>query len=107
MIRKLLARFGFVHVSELSTEREQPIELNMDLAEIEPVEALKLNPSEKYSALWVKVKAYYAWRLHTLRLKNDSLGLSHEETLRLRGQIKEVKQLLALDQPNPGEGTDD
>jgi hypothetical protein len=59
---------------------------------------LKLTYEERHSALWVKLAEHLEARLDLLRAKNDN-PIPAEETSRLRGQIREVKSLLALGQP--------
>jgi hypothetical protein len=62
--------------------------------------------SDRHSATWKRLEAHYQGRLDMLRRRNDG-QLNHEQTERLRGQIFEVKQFLALgDDPAPLE-TDD
>ncbi len=53
-------------------------------------------PADYLSPTWAKIRVHYRARLHVLREKNDG-RLSYEETERLRGQIQEVKELLAFD----------
>jgi len=61
---------------------------------------LKLTISEKNSPLWAKIKEHYDEELTKLRQKNDGdiIKLSAIETAELRGQIRQVKMLLALEQ---------
>jgi len=54
-----------------------------------------LTPGDRLSPAWIKLQQYYAERLETLRSKNDN-ALTADETARLRGQIAEVKALLAF-----------
>jgi hypothetical protein len=60
-----------------------------------------LDPIERQSAVWLKLKKQLEARLAMLRMKNDS-DLSPHRTARLRGRIEEVKALLSLgtDKPN-------
>jgi len=56
----------------------------------------QLTENEMSSALWLRMKAHYEKRLHSLRSANDD-PTSEEETARRRGRIHEVKLLLSLD----------
>ena len=58
---------------------------------------MEMTFEERNSALWVKLKEHLTARLDLLRRKNDS-PLSPEETSSLRGAIREVKTMLALEQ---------
>ena len=55
--------------------------------------------SDFTSPTWLRLKEHYEARLAALRIKNDG-RLSLEDTARARGQIFEVKQILALPNPN-------
>lgn len=57
-----------------------------------------LSDLERKSAVWLKVKAYYEKRLATQRSKNDG-DLPAEITAKTRGRIAEIKELLALGEP--------
>jgi hypothetical protein len=60
---------------------------------------MELTPYDKESVTWLKLKAEYTARLHTLRMQNDS-KMSEEDRNLLLGQILEVKALLKLgDEP--------
>lgn len=59
---------------------------------------LRISEIEARTPLWQAVRAHYEDKLARLRAKNDTRQ-SPEETAWLRGQIAEVKALLALDQP--------
>lgn len=62
--------------------------------------------SDRHSSTWKRLEAHYQGRLAMLRRKNDG-QLTGEQTERLRGQIAEIKQFLALGElPAPPE-TDD
>lgn len=50
--------------------------------------------------LWLKLKAQYEERLSMLRRANDE-DIDEIRTTRLRGQIAEVKRLLALGEEKP------
>ena len=66
-----------------------------------------LNEAEAQSPLWRKVKAHLEARLAMLREMNDSPKRNAEATALLRGAIKEVKNLAALDKPAPQTEADD
>lgn len=67
---------------------------------------MKLDALDKRSALWQKLDAHWRTRLGILRRKNDGF-LSHEETIRLRGEISQLKAFLALcGEPGDGAPTD-
>lgn len=59
-------------------------------------EDLELSPDDLYSTTWLKISAHYTARLARLRKKNDQ-QLTPEQTAKLRGEIAEVRNLLALD----------
>lgn len=59
---------------------------------------LELNDRDLQSELWLKLLPYLAARLALLRRKNDT-NLTIEQTAALRGQIAEVKNLLAAGIP--------
>lgn len=64
------------------------------------MEQIKLTELERTSAVWQRLKKYYDARLARLRAKNDG-DLTHEQTLKLRGQIAEVKGLLSVATDSP------
>lgn len=66
---------------------------------------MEMTYEERNSALWVKLKEHLEARLDLLRRKNDN-PLSIEETSSLRGAIREVKMLLALEQSKTAVDTD-
>jgi hypothetical protein len=59
---------------------------------------MKLNAEQIHSAGWVVVKAHAAERLLTLRARLES-ELSHDDTIKTRASIRELKQLLDLENP--------
>lgn len=61
---------------------------------------------ERGSPQWQKVRKYAEERLELLRRRNDS-DMDERKTARLRGSIRELKNLLALDQPVPETEADD
>jgi hypothetical protein len=59
-----------------------------------------------HSASWVAVAAWAQSRIDTLRVKNET-DLDPLETARVRGQIKALKELLALPEAAArGKGTE-
>ena len=62
--------------------------------------AADLRQSDFQSAAWQKLRALYEARLADLREKNDH-EMSAEATAGLRGQIRECKHFLALEDPAP------
>lgn len=65
----------------------------------EPGKAV-LSHIEAQSAFWQKIKAHLDERLQRLREKNDG-NLDERRTAELRGAIREIKNLAALDKPAP------
>ena len=60
---------------------------------------MELTPYDKESSTWLKLKAHYEGRLHTLRLLNDN-PMSEDDRNHLLGQILAIKTLLKLgDEP--------
>lgn len=55
-----------------------------------------LGSPEFNSDTWAKLTRYLEGHLDALRHENDSLTLSPERTLALRGRILEIKSILAL-----------
>lgn len=60
----------------------------------------ELTDADKLNPLWVRLEKHFQNRLTVLRMQNDG-DLSDVETGRLRGQIKEVKAILALAKDRP------
>jgi hypothetical protein len=61
-----------------------------------------LDQVEAGSQVWKKIKDHLEHELDTLRRKNDDPEMSAEKTALIRGRIKQIKILLALDQAPPG-----
>lgn len=61
---------------------------------------MELTQRDRDSDTWEKLHAYLTERLDELRRKNDN-DMGEIETARLRGQIREVKGLLALGNEKP------
>lgn len=60
----------------------------------------RLTDADKNTPLWLALRAHLERRRDSLRAKNDT-NLSPEETAKVRGQIAEIKALLALENPRP------
>lgn len=58
----------------------------------------KLNVDDLHSRTWSLVKVHVDERLSTLRTRLEG-SLSWEDTLQCRAQIRELKQLLEISQP--------
>lgn len=57
----------------------------------------KLTRTEAESALWrARLKPYLEAELATLREKNDSTGNDIKDTTLIRGEIRQLKRILAL-----------
>ena len=67
---------------------------------------MNIQNHEVTSALWVKLREHYLARLDLYRTKLEG-SLSHEESLVLRGRIKEIRSLLALEQSESDALVDD
>lgn len=65
-----------------------------------------LSEHERTNPVWVKIKKHLEGRLDLLRSMNDKHH-DAETTARLRGRIREVKELAALDNPAPQMEADD
>lgn len=61
---------------------------------------MKLTKHEAEHPIWQKLKVHMSERLDALREQNDSAALSEVETAQIRGRIKEIKQLMMLDEPD-------
>lgn len=63
-----------------------------------------LTDIEKQSSVWKAIEEHLQERLASLRIKIES-DASHEQTMRLRGRIAEVKYILSLaEEEKPIEG---
>lgn len=56
---------------------------------------------DRTSAVWKKLKPFLEARLESLRKMNDSPKRGADVTAYLRGQIAELKVLIALDKETP------
>ncbi len=61
-----------------------------------------LTSFEIQSSAWVKIREELESRLDSCRKKNDAVMLSDLETANLRGEIRCLKNLLALGDQSPG-----
>ena len=59
-----------------------------------------LTTEDLHSATWLKLRAHYTAELAKQRARNDG-KLSVEDTAKLRGRIATIKELLALEHPDP------
>lgn len=59
-----------------------------------------ITPAERRNPLWLALEAHLTDRLATLRSRNDA-DMAADKTAHLRGQIAEVKALLALATDRP------
>jgi len=50
-----------------------------------------------HSFIWRAVKERARTEIDDLRRQNDRKGLSHDETMHLRGRIHQLKELIKLD----------
>ncbi len=72
-----------------------------------PLDPQILDQTDRYSSTWAKLSEHFNERLRVLREKNDNVTLTSEQTIALRGQIKEIKYLLSLgNPPKPAQVTD-
>lgn len=56
---------------------------------------MQISPQDKLSPLWRDLRAHLSTRLETLRAQNDG-DLNPVDTAKKRGQITEIKALLAI-----------
>lgn len=61
-------------------------------------EDFKLSESERHSGCWARLKEHIEEKLAECRRKNDN-NLNIEETMRLRGRIASLKELLETGEP--------
>lgn len=62
---------------------------------------IAFSPAERHSAAWAKIEEYAQNQLNILRKKNDNPDLDPTKTAILRGQIKEIKSILAFGEVEP------
>lgn len=63
---------------------------------------MTLTEQEKQSAVWVKLRDHMNERLESLRCQNDG-DLTPEQTIKLRGRVAQLKELLAIGKPGPAQ----
>jgi len=56
----------------------------------------ELNASDRNSEVWLKLTRHFNDRIQALRERNDSHGLSPEDTIKCRTEIAVLKSLLKL-----------
>jgi hypothetical protein len=61
---------------------------------------MKLTQEEIHSPLWVKLKEHIQERIDKHRQDNDKM-LPTDDTIKLRGRIAELKDLLSLEKERP------
>lgn len=66
----------------------------------------RLAPADLVSPTWHKLKKHMEARLQTLRTKND-MDMDPIATAKLRGEIRAIKNLLALSEAAPAMGADE
>jgi hypothetical protein len=71
------------------------------------VDPFELSEHDKAQGLWLRLKAHLESRLAIARMRNDA-AQSEPETAMLRGEIRALKRLIALDADRPmtGDGDD-
>jgi hypothetical protein len=52
---------------------------------------------------WRNFKEYCELEITNLRMRNDSNSLTEKESAYLRGMINQLKAILKLDEPKPGQ----
>ena len=66
----------------------------------------RLSEADTNSGLWLRLKTHLTERLDLLRIRNDG-DRSEIETAALRGEIRCLKQIIALDAPAIATGDED
>lgn len=66
-----------------------------------PREAFELTAQERVTPLWIKLMAHFEASLTRLREKNDSTKNDDTETAAIRGEIRRLKALIALNTERP------
>lgn len=62
---------------------------------------IKFTDGDKAQPVWNKLQEYWAARLDVLRKTNDDPQLTEQQTAALRGEIKQLKAFIALNQDAP------
>jgi hypothetical protein len=65
-----------------------------------------LTAHDKASSLWLRLKAHLTERLSDARRRNDHDTLTEQQTAALRGEIRNLKRLIALGDDRPAMLTD-
>lgn len=65
------------------------------------LEEFELTAGEKASPVWIRLTTYLQAELDLARARNDSPKLSEHDTATLRGDIKRLKALIALNEDRP------
>lgn len=65
-----------------------------------------LSDADKVQSLWLRLKDHFLDRLDDLRKRNDA-PRSEQDTAELRGQIRCLKQIIALGDDRPVTGDED
>lgn len=60
-----------------------------------------LTNNDRLQPVWLKLKAYLTQELEAARKRNDNPQLSEQDTAAIRGDIKRLKALLALNEDDP------
>jgi len=63
----------------------------------------RLTDGDKASSTWIRLKAYLETRLADARIRNDG-ALTETQTAAVRGEIKTLKHMIALDAVRPMTG---
>ena len=71
-----------------------------------PGDAFALTPGDLISPTWARLRKHMEARLQSLRAKNDN-DLDPIATAKLRGEIKVLKNLIALSETNQSMVADD
>jgi hypothetical protein len=61
----------------------------------------QLSEHDKAQGLWLRLKSYLEGRLADARKRNDDMSLPEYDTAALRGEIRTLKRLIALDAARP------
>lgn len=67
-----------------------------------PEPKFRLTVEDKNSATWVRLRMYFEDQLRHVRNKNEQVGLSVPETEAHRGDIRRLKSLIKLGDPDEG-----
>lgn len=69
-----------------------------------PDDEFSLTEPDKHSSLWLRLKSTLLDQLDRARKRNDDPALSEQGTAALRGQIRCLKQIIALGDDRPMTG---